>query len=113
MAYAWEHWDRVSPMDSPVGYLYRVGRNKGGRIHRKRRVLMPPAEVAGEPWVEPGLPAALSDLSERQRVVVWLLHSADWSMSEVAGLLGISKSSVQRYAERGMARLRRTMGVEE
>lgn len=113
MAYGWEHWDRVSMMENPIGYLYRMGRNRGGRLHRRHHVLLPPSDVATEPWVEPGLPAALADLPERQRVVVWLLHSADWSMSEVAGLLGISKSSVQRHAERGMAKLRRTMGVAE
>ena len=113
LAYGWEHWDRVSVMGNPVGYLYRMGRKRGGRMHRTRRVLLPPSEVAGEPWVEPGLPAALAGLSERQRVVVWLLHSADWSMSEVAALLGISKSSVQRHAERGLVKLRRTMGVEQ
>jgi RNA polymerase sigma factor (sigma-70 family) len=113
MAYGWEHWDRVSVMDNPIGYLYRVGRNHGGRMHRRRQVLLPPSQVTREPWVEPGLPAALAGLPERQRVVVWLLHSADWSMSEAADLLEISKSSVQRHAERGLAKLRRTMGVEQ
>ncbi len=99
-------------MDNPIGYLYRVGRNKGGRMHKRRRVFLPDMNSTREPWVEPGLPAALARLSESQRVVVWLLHSADWTMSEVAGLLGISKGSVQRHAERGMAKLRRTMGAE-
>ena len=113
MAYGWEHWDRVSVMENPIGYLYRMGRNRGGRMHRRRRVLLPRAEVAGEPWVEPGLPAALADLPERQRVVVWLLHSADWSMSEVAELLGISKSSVQRHGERGLLKLRHKLGVKK
>ena len=111
MGYAWAHWDRVSVMENPIGYLYRVGRNLGGRMHRRRRILLPSPEAVSEPWVEPGLPAALAGLSERQRVVVWLLHSADWSMGEVAGFLGISKASVQRHAQRGMGKLRSTMGV--
>ena len=111
MAYGWENWNRVSVMDNPIGYLYRVGRNLGGRMHKRREVILPSASVAGEPWVEPGLPAALADLPERQRVVVWLVHSADWTMSEVAVLLGISKATVQRHLERGMARLRRTLGA--
>lgn len=112
LAYGWEHWDRVSAMGNPAGYLYRVGRSWGGRSYRRRRVVLPGADVAGEVWVEPGLPEALAGLPERQRVVVWLLHSSQWSMSEVADLLGISKSSVQRHSERGMARLRRVLGVE-
>lgn len=111
MAYGWENWTRVSAMDNPVGYLYRVGRNLGGRMHQRRRVFLPSAVVAGEPWVEPGLPNALAALPERQRVVVWLVHSADWTMSEVADVLGISKASVQRHLERGMSKLRRTLGV--
>ena len=68
MAYGWEHWDRVSEMDNPIGYLYRMGRNRGGRMHRKRQVVLPSSQVAGEPWVEPGLPGALAELPERQRV---------------------------------------------
>ena len=75
LAYGWEHWDRVSAMGNPAGYLYRVGRSWGGRRHRRGRVVLPGAEVAGELWVEPGLPGALAGLPERQRVVVWLLHS--------------------------------------
>jgi len=27
LAFAWEQWDRVSQMDNPGGYLYRVGRS--------------------------------------------------------------------------------------
>lgn len=115
MAYGWEHWDRVSGMENPIGYLYRLGRNLGGRRHKnhlRTQIYLPSSEVVGsEPWVEPGLPAALAGLPERQRLVVWLLHSADWSMSEVAVVLGLSKATVQRHAERGMAKLRRKMGV--
>ena len=28
LAYAWEHWDRVRPMEKPVGCLFRVGQSK-------------------------------------------------------------------------------------
>ena len=111
LAYGWEHWDRVSVLENPAGYLYRVGRNKGGRMRSRRPIRLPLPEAVGEPWIEPGLAGALAALPERQRVVVWMLHSMDLSMSEVAGLLGISKGSVQRHAERGMASLRSRMGV--
>lgn len=112
LAYGWEHWDRVEGMENPAGYLYRVGRNRGGRMRRKPRVVFPAAQIAGEPWVEPGLPDAVASLPERQRVVVYLLHSDEWTMSEVAELLMISKASVQRHAERAMEKLRRALGVE-
>jgi RNA polymerase sigma-70 factor (ECF subfamily) len=63
------------------------------------------------PWVEPELSTALAALPEQQRVVVMLLHCFEWSMSEVAELLQVSKSTVQTHAERGMAQLRERMGV--
>lgn len=81
-------------------------------MRRKPRVVFPAAQIAGEPWVEPGLPDAVASLPERQRVVVYLLHSDEWTMSEVAELLMISKASVQRHAERAMEKLRRALGVE-
>lgn len=111
-AYAWEHWERVSAMANPIGYLYRVGRSRGRRLRRPRGRLFPSVGHAKDPWVEPRLHEALTRLSRQQRVVVWLLHSAEWTMSEVAELLGISKGSVQRHADRGMRRLRKSLGVE-
>lgn len=32
MAFAWEHWDRVSAADNPVGYVYAVGRNRSAGV---------------------------------------------------------------------------------
>lgn len=111
LAYAWEHWTKVSAMDNPAGYLYVVGRDRGRRLRPRRRVALMPADPVRTPWVEPGLPDALSRLSEQQRVAVMLLHCFEWTMSEVAELLGVSKSTVQSHSERGMARLRSRMGV--
>jgi RNA polymerase sigma factor (sigma-70 family) len=73
--------------------------------------MLPPIDVERTPWVEPELPTALRSLPEQQRVVVMLLHCFEWTTSEIAELLGVSKSTVQSYAERGMARLRAKMGV--
>ena len=111
LAYAWEHWAKVSAMDNPAGYLYAVGRDRGRRLRPPRRVALMSVDPARTPWVEPGLPDALGRLSEQQRVAVMLLHCFEWTMSEVAGLLGVSKSTVQSHFERGMARLRSRMGV--
>lgn len=111
LAYAWENWDRVSSMANPVGYLYVTGRDRGRRADRRKRVTLLPVEQGRIPWVEPGLVSSLEDLSERQRTVVVLLYCFEWSMSEVADLLGVSKSTVQRHAARGLATLRRKMGV--
>ena len=111
LAYGWEHWGRVSEMDNPVGYLFTVGRDRGRRAGRRRKVGFPTPEAVGVPWVEPGLPGALASLPQRQRQVVMLLHCFDWTMSEAADLLGISKSAVQTHERRAMRRLRRRLGV--
>lgn len=110
LAYGWEHWDRVSSLDNPVGYLYKVGRNKARRRISRRAPMFAGETVAGIPDIEPGLPAALDRLSDRQRMVVVLVHCYQWTLAEVAELLGLSKSSVQNHLERGMVHLRRGLG---
>ena len=112
LAYGWEHWNRVASMENPVGYLYTVGKDRGRRMSQHRRPLFPSVPVQRAPWVEPRLSQAVADLSERQRTVVLLLYGHDWTQSEVADVLGISKATVQRHGERAMARLRRKLGVD-
>lgn len=112
MSYAWENWERIQPMDNPVGYLYAVGRDRGRKSLRRKRPVFYPVDSARLPWVEPSLPSALENLPNRQREVVVLLHCYQWTMSEVADLLSISKSTVQNHAERGLASLRLSIGVE-
>jgi DNA-directed RNA polymerase specialized sigma24 family protein len=111
LAFGWEHWDRVAKKANPIGYLWGVGRNKARR-HLSRRVAAFPAPSAvAIPWIEPELPRALSRLTERQRTAVMLAHGMQWTLSEIAETLGISKSSAQNHLERGMTRLRKALGV--
>lgn len=112
LAYGWEHWERVRAMENPSGYLYTVGADRGRRTARRRRVVFPSAPSQRPPWVEPNLATAVANLTERQRTVVLLLHGYEWTQREVAEILGISKASVQRHAERALAHLRRELGVE-
>ena len=113
IAFAWENWDRISASPNPVGYLFGVGRNKArGTMRRKNRPFLPPVDASSIPWVEPGLPRALSQLSERQREVVMLLHCFQWSLGEVAEVLGMAKGTVQIHDRRALAKLRRDLGVE-
>jgi DNA-directed RNA polymerase specialized sigma24 family protein len=113
LAWGWEHRDRLRGMANPAGYLYRVGRSRGSQLLRRRPSYPPPDSPAdGMPWVEPGLPDALSQLSEAQRVAVLLLHGFGWTYREVAVYLGVSAGTVQKHAARGMARLRHELKVE-
>ena len=111
MAFAWEHWDRVLASANPIGYVFAVGRNTIHRSLRRRAPRLPAARPVEMPWIEPGLPGALGRLSERQREVVMLLHCFEWTLAEVAAVLGLSKASVQVHDRRGMARLRHELGV--
>jgi DNA-directed RNA polymerase specialized sigma24 family protein len=108
LAYAWEHWARVSTMAHPVPYLYRVGQTR--TRSRKRRIVFAVPETA-EPWVEPALPGALASLSERQRVAVVLVFGFGWQLGEVGEILGVRVTTVQNHLERGLERLRIALEV--
>ena len=111
LAHAWVHWDVVCVTDNRLGYVYGVGRNMARRGALHHPVFVPVA-IERLPRVEPKLPAAVAALSERQRVVVTLVYGYEWTLSEVAELLGTTKTTVQNHAERGLARLRKTLGVQ-
>ncbi len=110
LAYAWEHWDRVADMENPAGYLYKVGRSRA-RPRKAPRPTFPPVPGSSAPWVEPGLPDALSRLTEQQRVSLWLVHGFEWTLEETAELLGISISSVRKHIARAERKLRGALGV--
>lgn len=111
LALAWERWDRVSVMGNPIGYVYGIGRNKARRMKTRRQPMFVDVPEQLLPQVEPGLPAAVADLPEQQRITVTLLHGYGWTMSEVAELLGTKKTTVQNHAERGLTKLRNALGV--
>ena len=113
LAYGWEHWDRLSVMENPAGYLYRVGVGKGRRTNVSLHIAYDPRAVDSPAWFEPGLAGALESLSEKQRVVVSLVHGYGWSLTEVAQLLRVGKSTVQSYEQRALDRLRRKLGVAQ
>ena len=113
LAYAWEHWTRVSEMPNAAGYLYRVARSSvsHGRRLRRRPPPLLTAPTGVEHQFEPGLPAALAALSERQRIAVVLVHGFGYTLREVAELTGIKVTTVQNHLERGLRRLRERLGV--
>jgi DNA-directed RNA polymerase specialized sigma24 family protein len=108
LAWAWETWPRARDLDSPIGYLFRVGQSKTRR-RRFKAVFTP--DVADDPLVEPKLGAALAQLSESQRAAVVLVHGFGWTLREVAQLRGVKVTSVQTHLERGLRRLRTALEV--
>ena len=109
-AYAWEHRKKLSRMDNPSGWLYRVGQSRSRRYFR-RPLRLPPPQSAGNPGVAPELPALLAALPERQRVAVLLTRAFDYTVREAAEIIGVAPSTVQQNAQRGLQRLRAAMGV--
>ena len=123
MTYAWQHWDRVRHVRHPVAYLFTVGRSRtrrsGGRFANGVRGFEHDAvrgdgdERLGAIYDragDPDLAAALAALSPRQARCVVLVVACGWTYREAAEALGITRSSVQRHVERGMASLRRALG---
>ena len=110
LIYAWKHWDRVRRLDNPAGYLYRLA-ERSARRRRLRRLVGLESQDQRHPWIEPRLSSALLSLSPRQRQVVVLIESYEWTQAEVADFLGIGLSSVQTHLERGLVRLRRELGA--
>jgi DNA-directed RNA polymerase specialized sigma24 family protein len=111
LAYAFEHWPRVSLMENPVGYLFRVGQSSARRQFRwSRPISLPPPTSGRVPEIEPGLAKALVKLSHERRVIVLLVHAHDWTYHAVAGFLDISVVKVRNELHRGLQQLRNELG---
>ena len=98
LARAYERWPRVSAMDSPGGWTYRVavnvlrrrGRRRGleQRLLARRRVDEQLPGPAGEAW------ALVAELPLRQRTAIVLRYAADLPEAEIARIMGIRRSTV-------------------
>jgi RNA polymerase sigma factor (sigma-70 family) len=108
LAWAWQNWDRVAGLESPVGYLYRVGRTLAVRSEARDVPVAEPAPAIAsfEHSFEPGLAPAIARLSEAQRCAVVLVVGFGYTLREAAEVLGVTASTVHRDCERAMTRLR-------
>lgn len=114
LSYAWEHWPRLSTMQNPLGYLFRVGQSSSRRYTTDAVPWASvPASVHLDPAVVPELVPALAALPEQQRTVVVLVHGLGWTHRDVAELLEVSPSTVQTHVERALAALRNTLEVKD
>ncbi len=115
LAWAWQHWEKLEPMDNPVGYLYRVAQSSS-RPHRRwlKRNTFP--AVMPERWHldrDSALFNSLGSLSEAQRISVLMVHGYNWSYAEVADVLNCSVAAVTNHVHRGLASLRKQLGEED
>lgn len=109
--YAWEHRAKVTRMENPLGYLYRVAQSKS-RSHVRwiKRTTFPsrfPDVIHEDPALHDTL-QMLAVLNADQRVCVMLVHAFGWTYAEVAELLGFTRAVVNHNVHRGLAVLRAT-----
>ena len=108
-AFEWAvtNWKKLSEMENPIGYLYRVGSTRS--TPAKAPIALPAATEVGLPDFEPRLVPAMLNLPETQRTAVWLIHACGWNYNDAAHAMGIGESTVGTHASRGLAALRRDL----
>ena len=118
-ARAYERWPRVSTMESPEGWVYRVAVNICRRSWQQRSL--------ESRALARMLPAAIGDIGDhhhddvyracrrlppRMRTAIRLRYWDDLTECQVADRMGISPGTVSALLSTGRARLRRTLGSD-
>jgi len=113
-ARAYERWPRVSVMQSPTGWTYRVALNHGKRrllrrqvertllLRQTRETSTPPEGTHGR---DADLWAIVAGLPRRQRTAIVLRYLGDFSELQVAHLMGISAGAASASLSAARRRL--------
>lgn len=109
MARAAERWTRVSQLQRPDGWVYRVGVNWASSWRRKwaRRPTLP-AEALDRHHLDASaqdLVAMLAPLPLPQRQMLVLRHVLGYSTAETAAALGVAEGTVKSGLHRARRRL--------
>ena len=106
MVRAYQHWPKVSRMDNPAGWAYRVGLNYARTRLRRRRGredLLHGGAHQDPPTIEPAIAAAVARLPTRQRAVVVCRFVLGWSEAETATALGVRPGTVKSRLHRALS----------
>jgi len=116
------HWDDVTKRGDPQAWLYRVAVNKCKDFSRglarasrlfQRLADASPSEVSAEDWTPSGeFMGILRTLPTRQRAAAALYYSADFSVAEIAAVMGISEGSVNSHLHRARVALKQILEAE-
>ena len=116
----WERWDRVSAMESPEGFLYRVAMNlyrsrlrRAGVVMRKAVSLLPPDDALDEVETRDEVVRLLRTLTPREREAIVLTSYLGLSTEEAGRLLGIRANTVRVLTSRARNSLRRQAEEEQ
>ncbi|MEO8693935.1 MAG: sigma factor-like helix-turn-helix DNA-binding protein [Acidimicrobiales bacterium] len=103
LARAYERWSKVSQLERPEGWVYRVGLNWATSVLRRRRnhqrlYIALPDEA---PMItDPAVHASIAALDIDHRAVVVCRHLLGWSVSETAAALEIREGTVKSRLHR-------------
>lgn len=104
-ARAYERWARVSTLERPEGWIYRVGLNWATSVLRRRRNqhrLYTEAVPISDSWIDPAVHASIAALDVDHRAVVVCRHLLGWSVRETAEALRIREGTVKSRLHRAM-----------
>nr|WP_244876720.1 sigma factor-like helix-turn-helix DNA-binding protein [Actinoplanes consettensis] len=117
MARAYANWAKVSGMESPAGWVFRVGLNWATSWWRKVRRERPPGpEDSSVPAGDESSVVAreaLAALPLPQRAVVTCRILLDLSTAETALALGLNEGTVKSRLSRGLSALRSALSEKE
>ena len=112
----YKHWDEVTKTGEPDAWLFRVAVNRASDYRRaltrasrllQRLVNAAPAECASVDWAPRAeFMSILADLPTRQRVAAALFYDADFSISEISRVMGISEGAVNSHLHRARVALK-------
>lgn len=113
MARAYQRWDRVSGMEDPAGWVYRVACNWATSWLRKmmRRPTRSRDQLdraVFDDQVDVDLMRAVQGLSENHRQVVVLRFYLDWPVARIAAALNVAEGTVKSRLHRALDELRRS-----
>lgn len=114
IARAWADWERVSAMDNPTGWVFRVGFNLASSHWRRRAAARRadqrrPIATASDASLSAdavALAAAIDRLSDQQQRIVILRYYLQFDVAETAAALGVSTGTVKTQTSRALRRLR-------
>lgn len=119
---AYQRWDRISRLRSPLGWTVHVGANLARSALRRRLVQRrarqrEPADAAvhhdGDATLRIVLNEVLRTLSPVQREVVVLRYFVGLDTIEVGELLGIEPNAVRQRTHRALAAIRANLPAED
>ena len=111
-------WTRVSEMDHPDGWVRRVAMNLARSwLRRLRSETMARLRIGSESAMSPQHADLESEafwkevrrLPSRQAQAIALYYIEDWSISEVALILGVAEGTVKALLHQGRERLHREL----